>query len=300
MRPALLLLIPLFAACSPGEPAAMTEGERAEIVEAIDAKLDRWMTAVQEKNPEHLRSLMTDDGSFVDFARVSEGIDDVLAVQGSLYDNFQSWDFTFDERDIEVVSGELALVERRFGIRRIHNDGRVQETDPHVLATMVFRNVAGDWRASRVHLSGAVSTVDQVEEAADYIPPPEPLEAIAATRQQLVDAIAEDDVDGIMAALSGDHLTLPPGEPMPPNNQALAQWHRQRIDNVGLEIIPGTQEVEVFGDIAVERWDSQVRASPRDGSRVIEDSNKGLWVWARQADGSWKLWLSAWNSDSGG
>ncbi|MEJ2131884.1 MAG: hypothetical protein P8Y95_09760, partial [Gammaproteobacteria bacterium] len=58
----------------------------------------------------------------------------------------------------------------------------------------------------------------------------EDLAQIAVARDALTAAIAQDDVDGIMAQLTGDHLTMPPDTPTLPNNEALRQWHQARVD----------------------------------------------------------------------
>lgn len=41
------------------------------------------------------------------------------------------------------------------------------------------------------------------------------------------------------------------------------------------------------------------RLVPGGEAQEVSDSIKGLWVWERQEDGSWKLLWSIWNSNRG-
>lgn len=127
----------------------------------------------------------------------------------------------------------------------------------------------------------------------------EDLARIGTAREALSRAIAEDDVDGIMAQLTDDHLTMPPDVPMPPDNGALRQWHQARIDAYTFRADFVTDDVQVHGDIAIERWSGASTLTSRDGTSEIQDDGKGVWIWERQPDGSWKLLWSIWNSNVG-
>ena len=124
----------------------------------------------------------------------------------------------------------------------------------------------------------------------------EDLAQIGAARDALITAIVQDDVDGIMAHLTNDHLTMPPGVPTPTNNTALRQWHRDRIDEFTFSSDFVTDDVQVRGDLAIERWSGASTLTSRSDGSQIQDNTKGVWIWERQADGSWKLLWSVWNS----
>ncbi len=127
--------------------------------------------------------------------------------------------------------------------------------------------------------------------------PEEDLAAVAQAREAVLSALHNDDIDGIMAVLIDDHLTLSPGAPTVPDNEALIQWHQNRIDLFTFESDHVTDDVLLAGDIAIERWHGQSKLTNRDDGSVVEDAIKGLWVWQRQPDGAWKLLWSIWNSD---
>ena len=122
------------------------------------------------------------------------------------------------------------------------------------------------------------------------------LGAIAEARQALVDALLADDVAGIMAQLTEDHVTMAPGGPTPSDNAALEEWHQARIDEYSFRSDFVTDDIQVHGDIAIERWSGTSVLDPRTGGEAIEDESKGVWIWERQMDGSWKLLWSVWNS----
>ena len=123
------------------------------------------------------------------------------------------------------------------------------------------------------------------------------LAAIGEVRQQLIGALIADDVEGIMGGLTGDHLTMPPNEPTPQTLDALRSWHEQRIAEYTIDDATFSPEIEVCGNWAIDRWSSTNILSPRDGGASIQINLKGVWIWHRELDGSWKLSRSIWNSD---
>ena len=124
------------------------------------------------------------------------------------------------------------------------------------------------------------------------------LAAIAEAREQLIAALNEDDIPGIHAWLSADHITLAPNEPQLADEQTLRAWHQSRVDSFTFSSMFSSEDIRLEGDLAVERWTSAIKLTPRAGGPNIEDQSKGLWVWQRQADGTWKLLWSIWNSDN--
>lgn len=125
------------------------------------------------------------------------------------------------------------------------------------------------------------------------------LSQIAGVREQTQTALTSDDVDGIMAALADDHVTMPPGEPAFTDGASLAAWHEARVAQFSLEGDFTTEEIRWYGDVAIERWSATNRLVPKGQGQEASDSLKGLWVWERQEDGSWKILWSIWNSNGG-
>jgi len=59
--------------------------------------------------------------------------------------------------------------------------------------------------------------------------------AITEAREQLIAALNSDNVDGIMAILTGDHITMAPNEPALALT-GLRAWHASRISESTLDI----------------------------------------------------------------
>jgi ketosteroid isomerase-like protein len=59
-----------------------------------------------------------------------------------------------------------------------------------------------------------------------------------------------------------------------------------------------SSEIELAGDVAVERVTYVASTWPAAGGAAAEDVGKGLHVYRREAGGSWKLAQDIWNSDT--
>ena len=125
----------------------------------------------------------------------------------------------------------------------------------------------------------------------------EDMAAISKAGEALIEALENDNLSGILDGLAEDHITMAPNEPLLANEATLRSWHQSRIDAYTFNSTFSTEDIKIKGDIAVERWSSNYTLTARTGDEVIEGEFKGLWMWMRQADGSWKLTWSIWNSD---
>lgn len=55
--------------------------------------------------------------------------------------------------------------------------------------------------------------------------------------------------------------------------------------------------IHIDGDTALERVNYTATIWPGDNAPPIEDAGKGIHVYRRQPNGSWKLTYDIWNSD---
>jgi ketosteroid isomerase-like protein len=120
--------------------------------------------------------------------------------------------------------------------------------------------------------------------------------AIREAGMALTDALNADDVDGILAGLTEDHLTMAPNEPALDMSN-LRAWHQARVDQFVSRFEFSSEEIITAGDWAYERWASKFTLTPRTEGDPVSGASKGIWVWQRQTDGGWKLARSIWNSD---
>ena len=52
-----------------------------------------------------------------------------------------------------------------------------------------------------------------------------------------------------------------------------------------------------MGDVAIERYSGLFTVTPKAGGDAVAENIKGIHVYRRQADGSWKMTHDVWNSD---
>ncbi len=124
------------------------------------------------------------------------------------------------------------------------------------------------------------------------------LDAIERAREAWVVAANSDDMDGMLVVVPDDGLTMPPNEPAFTGKDALRAWHQARIDQFTTQISLSSEEVRVFDDWAVERFMFEITLVPRGTGQATTDTGKGMWLWERQADGSWQIAEAVWNTDA--
>ena len=121
--------------------------------------------------------------------------------------------------------------------------------------------------------------------------------AIHAVAEALLAAVNAGDVRGILACWAADGVLLPPHHPAVHGHTAMAAYFSRVFAARRLTFTFTGSVVAVLGDAAVERLAYASRATPLAGGDTTEDVGKGLHVYARQPNGTWKLTHDIWNSD---
>lgn len=123
-----------------------------------------------------------------------------------------------------------------------------------------------------------------------------------AIRQQIdgfVNAFNRADADAAAAfLLTEDAVGMPPNQPAVIGKAAVREWWMEGFRVATSRLGLSSEELRVLGDWAIGRytWTMETRAAA--GGATATDNGKGLWIWRRQADGSWKNAMSIWNSDN--
>ena len=120
--------------------------------------------------------------------------------------------------------------------------------------------------------------------------------AVEEAAESVLAALQADDIDGILASLTPDHLTMAPNAPAVSNGPDLRAWHEARIAAGNAEWTHTTQDIVMIGDRAIQHWLLAIEVTPTSGGSPVRDNLKGIWGWERQADGRWLLEWSIWNS----
>jgi ketosteroid isomerase-like protein len=127
----------------------------------------------------------------------------------------------------------------------------------------------------------------------------------AAAAEPDVHAVAEalragvnaGDVTAILACWAPDGVLQPPHHPAVRGHAAIAEYFRSVFAARRLTFTFTASTVTVLGEVALERLSYTAIAASLVGRARTEDVGKGLHVYSRQFDGSWKLTQDIWNSD---
>jgi uncharacterized protein (TIGR02246 family) len=122
-------------------------------------------------------------------------------------------------------------------------------------------------------------------------------QAIEGTNVRFVQAYNRGDVASVAALYTDDAVLLPPNMEMLRGRQAIeAFWNGARQMGIR-EVILETASVEDSGQLAYEIGAYTLKIEP-EGREATTDKGKYVVVWKRQADGSWKLAVDIWNTNS--
>ncbi|NNG15213.1 MAG: DUF4440 domain-containing protein [Gemmatimonadales bacterium] len=118
-------------------------------------------------------------------------------------------------------------------------------------------------------------------------------QVIDQVREQEVAAISSGDLSLRYAA--DDIITMPPGEPALVGKPALQAWMEAFTSQVTASVSYAPTDIVIAGDLAVEYYEGTLTATPVDGGDSVTEALKGIHVYQRQADGTWKLTHDVWN-----
>jgi uncharacterized protein (TIGR02246 family) len=122
--------------------------------------------------------------------------------------------------------------------------------------------------------------------------------AINAVREREISAFSAGAVDSLLAVLTTDAVMMPPDQPMVTGAEAIRTWHQNIANQNSVDGRYTDSEVSVMGDWAIERYDGVMRFTPKAGGPPVEQQLKGLHVYRRQPDGSWRIAQDIWNANA--
>lgn len=122
------------------------------------------------------------------------------------------------------------------------------------------------------------------------------IEAINAVREREIGAFTEGNVDGLMSILTADAVIMPPNGETVRGTEAVRAWARGMVESFEAEGGYDETEITIAGDWAIERYTGELTLTPTDGGDPIEERMRGIHIYRRQPDGSWKLAQDIWNT----
>ena len=138
----------------------------------------------------------------------------------------------------------------------------------------------------------------QAEKAKPEVDTEADIAAIKAYFDQLSSSIEAGDVGRWIALFADDIIKMPPNEAIVKGKEAVRQWGQPWFDNLNMEDSISIDEIEVSGNWAFARVTVTFKAIPKAGGDTIQDNSKAIWIFKRQADGSWKCSHHIWNSNN--
>lgn len=109
---------------------------------------------------------------------------------------------------------------------------------------------------------------------------------------------AGDDVEALMSYWADDAVMMAPGQPPIRGKEAIREFVGSAGDIPGFSISwePLEAHVSESGDMAYMIEQNQMTMPDSTGASITQ-YNKGITVWKKQKDGSWKNVVDMWNSD---
>ena len=124
-------------------------------------------------------------------------------------------------------------------------------------------------------------------------------EDIAAIRDARLNSFAASfmgsDADGFLASVTADMVIMPPDEPQVRGHIEIRAWLDAFFAAYSTDLEYTGSEVSVMGDTAFEAYVFRWTLTPIDGGEPIRQAGKGIYMFSRQEDGSWKVARDIWN-----
>ena len=120
---------------------------------------------------------------------------------------------------------------------------------------------------------------------------------VSRTTAALLTAVNTSDTDRCSAVWAADGVLIPPHHPSVEGHPAIVQYFRNLFSRSRFRFAFTSSHIHVDGDTALERITYTATILPGDNAPPIEDVGKGIHVYRRKPNGSWKLTYDIWNSD---
>ncbi len=123
------------------------------------------------------------------------------------------------------------------------------------------------------------------------------IEAINALNDEYIAAENTGNVDGIMMLYTDDAVMMMPNQPALIGKESIRSYLQALLDKFAVKETLSSEEVVVSGEWAYVRATYTVTISPRSGGEPVQDKGKGIAIYKKQPDGSWKYARLILNSD---
>ncbi len=123
------------------------------------------------------------------------------------------------------------------------------------------------------------------------------VEAINQVRELEAVTLSSEAIEDLGAVYTDDVRFMPPNEPALMGREASQSWFAGFVEEFAVSLEYTGSDVTVAGDWAIERYVGTVMMTPKAGGETITETLKGIHIYRRQPDGSWRIAQDIWNSN---
>ena len=122
--------------------------------------------------------------------------------------------------------------------------------------------------------------------------------AVDVVRNREMAAVNSGIADSLAAVYADDIVMMAPNEPVANGSTAVRTWIDNMLGQVTMMGRYTSSSVEVSGDWAIDHYAGELTMTPKAGGAPTTETIKGLHIYRRQPDGSWKIVQDVWNADA--
>ncbi len=122
--------------------------------------------------------------------------------------------------------------------------------------------------------------------------------AINSVHDEHTAALNAGDAASYVALLTEDAVLLPPNQPAVLGRDAIRDYRQTMFEQNTLDVTRSSEKAVVTGDWAYVSHNYRGTLTPTAGGEPSEISGKGITIFQRQPNGSWKISRYLWSSDT--
>lgn len=124
------------------------------------------------------------------------------------------------------------------------------------------------------------------------------VQKINQVRERELAAFSQGNVDQLLTVFTPDAVLTPPGEPQVSGSEALRKWASGISNQFTVAGEYTGSKVTVAGDWAIEEFTGTLTLTPKAGGQPTRDRMRGMHVYQRSADGTWRIVRDVWNTEA--
>ena len=148
-------------------------------------------------------------------------------------------------------------------------------------------------------MGSLVLACEQPRAAAESSPPSDTAAdraAIDRVREREVTALSGGVPDSVATVYASDIVIMPPNEPTVTGIDNVRNWFKATTDQFNVAGKYSNANVTLAGDWAFEQYVGELTLTPKKGGKPTVEQFKGMHIYRRQPDGSWRITHDVFNS----